>query len=157
MWSEPDLRRKTDHCPAARTLPRGHFTTRTTTATARRLDKSVNGKSTLPWPVIWKDNDYAVTFVNGPDSIGKACGEFVTPFLIPISQQEALWQRKKEYPVHFGNVPSTPSLVEDTQKQNIVSSKASDAHAHGADMRLKPPAQPMTLDVSWLHLQWLPS
>ena len=62
----------------------------TAMAKARRLDKSVNGKSTLPWPVIWKDSDYAITFVNGPDSIGKACGEFVTPLLIPISQQEAL-------------------------------------------------------------------
>ena len=104
------------------------------------LIPSSHGTPTRPRPEIWRDNDYAHS-------------EFVTPSLIQVSQQEALRQRKKDFHVHFGDIPRSESEVEESREQYIVSSTANDAHALGADLRQQPPAQPKNLG----HIMAVPS
>ena len=62
--------------------------------------------------------------------------------------QDASRRRKMDLHVHFGNIHSSDSEVEDPREQSIVPSMANDARAVGADSRQQPPAQPRNLGRS---------
>ena len=70
-------------------------------AKARRLSRSVRGEVDHPWPVIWRDDGYSVTFARGPDPIGKPGGQYILTTLLPIRKEYEIWERTKHSCVQF--------------------------------------------------------